>query len=284
MERLVGDHSLLITHVWGTKCNLKCDFCLNEGYNNLEENREKNFKITDVLAEISNDFDDIIYVDHGGELLYCSYFQELFDYKIKNIKNYKSFLFSNGTNSKKYIDFMESELSNYIVPFLSYHLEYMNPTQYKNFFECCDYLQKRYGVVNIALVYHKKLDFELFEEKLNLLKKYNTKIKVFFDFKLKEIDYYKSFKYMKYLDNNFNYYSMCESELFETFIKIPESYLKPSKDLVRAHNIEIECVNDFTRIISKYGETEHKNFENFKAELIKIIKNYDRTEIANMRY
>ena len=284
MERLVRDHSLLITHVWGTKCNLKCDFCLNEGYNNLEENREKNFKITDVLAEISNKFDDIIYVDHGGELLYCSYFQELFDYKIKNIKNYKSFFFSNGTNSKKYVDFMESGLSNYIVPFLSYHLEYMNPTQYKNFFECCDYLQKRYGVVNIALVYHKKLDFELFEEKLNLLKKYNTKIKVFFDFKLKEIDYYKSFKYMKYLDNNFKYYPMCESELFETFIKIPESYLKPPKDLVRAHNIEIECVNDFTRIISKYGETEHKNFEKFKAELIKIIKNYDRTEIANMRY
>ena len=284
MERLVRDHSLLITHVWGTKCNLKCDFCLNEGYNNLEENREKNFKITDVLAEISNKFDDIIYVDHGGELLYCSYFQELFDYKIKNIKNYKSFFFSNGTNSKKYVDFMESGLSNYIVPFLSYHLEYMNPTQYKNFFECCDYLQKRYGVVNIALVYHKKIDFELFEEKLNLLKKYNTKIKVFFDFKLKEIDYYKSFKYMKYLDNNFKYYPMCESELFETFIKIPESYLKPPKDLVRAHNIEIECVNDFTRIISKYGETEHKNFEKFKAELIKIIKNYDRTEIANMRY
>ena len=204
MESLVRDHSLLITHVWGTKCNLKCDFCLNEGYNNLEENREKNFKITDVLAEISNNFDDIIYVDHGGELLYCSYFQELFKYKIKNIKNYKSFFFSNGTNSKKYIDFMESESSNYIIPFLSYHLEYMNPTQYKNFFECCDYLQKRYGVVNIVLVYHKKLDFELFEEKLNLLKKYNTKIKVFFDFKLKEIDYYKSFKYMKYLDNNFN--------------------------------------------------------------------------------
>lgn len=284
MERFIGGHSLMITHVWGTKCNLKCNFCLNKGYNNLEENREKNFKITDLFAEISNDFDDIIYVEHGGELLYCSYFQELFNYKIKNIKNYKSIFFSNGTNSKKYVDFMESEPSKYMVPLLSYHLEYMNPTQYKNFFECCDYLQKRYGVVNIALVYHKKLDFELFEEKLNLLKKYNTKIKVFFDFKLKEIDYYKSFKYMKYLDNNFKYYSMCESELFKTFIEIPESYLKPPKDLVSAHNICLECVNDFTTIFSKYGKTKHENFENFKAELIKIFKNYDRTQIANTVY
>ncbi|MGI7118415.1 hypothetical protein ACNGEM_07430 [Campylobacter coli] len=281
---MIGDHTLLITHVWGTKCNLKCDFCLNEGYNNLEENREKNFKIADVLAEISNNFDDIAYVDHGGELLYCSYFQELFNYKIKNIKNYRSTFFTNGTSSKKYIDFMESEISNYLIPFLSYHLEYMNNIQYKNFFECCEYLQKRYSVVNIALVYHKKLGFELFKEKLELLKKYNIKIKVFFDFKLKEIDYYKSFKYMNYLDNNFKYYSMCNSELFKTFAEIPESYLKPPKNLVNVHNIEIECVNDFIRIISKYGEVEYKNFDIFRDKLIKIIENYDRTDVANVRY
>ena len=35
---LADSETLIITHVWGTLCNLNCSFCLNEGNSNLNNN------------------------------------------------------------------------------------------------------------------------------------------------------------------------------------------------------------------------------------------------------
>ena len=257
-EYFYGDsETLMFTHTWGTMCNLKCSFCLNEGDFNLNDDltKEYNYLITDIFAELSHSIDrKLLFVEHGGELLFCDYFHELFEYKVNNIKYYRALFFTNGTSFEKYCDFID-KFEDYVEPFLSFHPSFLNDSHENNFIQCLEYTIKKFGYCNISFVYYEDLDFDVFSSMFeNCLSGYrdSIKVKVFFDKNLLEKKsnargLLKSYKFMTYLDDNGYVYKKLLSDDFHKDFKSKSTF--PLKKEQREHVISkymaaIEIVDD----------------------------------------
>lgn len=224
---LADSETILLTHTWGTGCNLRCTFCLNEGAFNLNTNKTKtfNYEIADVIFNLVNTVDKkFLFVEHGGELLYCPYLHDLFEYKIKLTKNYRALFFTNGTSFRRYKKFIDRFYNN-IEPYLTFHPMFINESNGKEFIKCLEYNIKKFGYCNVSFVYYEDLAYNDFKRKFDeyLLRfKSAIKVKVFFDKDMLEkekntVAIVKTYKFMSYLDEHFQYKKLLNDDYHADF-------------------------------------------------------------------
>ena len=248
---LGSTNTFLLTHTWGTGCNISCPFCLNEGTNNLNLNKtsEINFKLSEMFSNL--DINDVLYIEHGGELLYCKYTNDLLEFKTSNIKNYRALFFTNGTSFVNY-ELIINKFKKYLEPYLSFQISAMSNTQSGEFIKCLEYNISEFGYCNISFVYYTELDLEYFKKMFSLLFPYKDKIKikVFFDKNFLERnlkhEIIKSYNFMSYLDAHFMYKNLLQDVSHITFKEKTKFLLESNKqkDLKQILTSAIEVVND----------------------------------------
>lgn len=253
----LGDSkTIMLTHTWGTGCNLQCSFCLNSGEFNLfdKSTEQVNYEVSDVISNLVNTVDrPFLFIEHGGELLYCKYLHELFEYKIRSTKNYRAIFFTNGTSFKRYKELID-KFSDYLEPFLTFHPMFMSDRLGKDFIKCLEYNIEKFGYCNISFVYYDGLVYEDFKRKFDeyLLKyKDSIKIKVFFDKDMLDLKrplpaVMKSYKFMSYLDEHYHYKRLLNDDYHANFKAKTTFYINKEqrKGIISKFMSAIEIVDD----------------------------------------
>lgn len=289
---LADSDTIMLTHTWGTSCNLKCSFCLNEGDFNLNTKKTEtfNYEIADIISNLVDSVDkEFLFIEHGGELLYCPYLHELFEYKIKNTKNYRALFFTNGTSFAKYKSFID-KFDEHIEPYLTFHPMFLNEHKGKEFIKCLGYNIKQYGYCNVSFVYYENLEYDDFKRKFDeylLPYKSSIKIKVFFDKDMmnKEkntVAVLRTHKFMSYLDEHFQYKNLLIDDYHANFKAKTTFYFKEEQreDVISKYMSAIEIVNEsimYYDILK--NEHEFTNTTEFNEYLIDEYQNIQHSDI-----
>ena len=221
--------------------------------------------------------------------MFCNYFHELFEYKVKNIKNYRSLFFTNGTSFERYKSFIDKFEDN-VEPFLTLHPTFLKDHQLKEFIKCLEYNIEKFNYCNISFVYYNGLDYDEFVESFSSILgpyKDNINIKVFFDKDVLEENNHKNllktYKFMKYLDDEKYKYKKLLSDDYHKDFKSKSTFLfkqDQRENIISKYMAAIEVVDDKISYINLFKDIyEFKNLDEFKDHIHNELNEINHDDI-----